>query len=443
MKQPALLTRVAGSPPGALVICAAGAGILWLWQLGHLSGWYALVTGAVLWQSLMATRKLYRYKQWRKQWDAMGQGNRPEKEEKKKPERSPAYQLVRAVIFCAALMVLGAVLRNWHPGIFEGEEDVAPLVIFFALVGLVVAVVWYVVTLIRRRGPHGSGAVKESGPVPITQMLNVPRQSPSRHFAEKNLPQYAAALLSSHTEAEHRAGGIEQAESFYAPAKESYNERPQGQVPIQQGAWLHRIFPLALPSWGWPVGAALIIAAVIGGLAHFRQGAAKEQAEEIADRLLTEQGKAGPGVGYPSVRETPRTAEPPAGKTASPQKTETPSEFFEKYFAGPAGNSTPKKTASSAPAKATPAREVVTEEQIKKILAESEESDSDTVRRGKILAFLQALETEEKYRAIWGELVKSYKDDISNQSPGKYKKERDVLFKQAWDIYQRDQTNTP
>jgi uncharacterized membrane protein len=265
VKQPQLLTRIAGSPPGALLICAAGAGVLRQWQLGHVSVWVALITAALLWQTLMAVGKVYRYKQWRKQWNSIGQ----EKPEKKKIERSPAFRLMRTVIVCVALM--GAALAANKLGI---EDNYSAIVFFGALLWLLGSLVRYVVARVRARGRHSAGAAKDSGavPAPVSQSLNVPRSAPSRHFAEKNLPQYAAALLTPQVETEHQAE-TQQAARFYAPPQESYAEQPQRVAPTQRGAFV-------LASWVWPLAAAVIIAAVLGGLAYFRQGVSANAKQE-------------------------------------------------------------------------------------------------------------------------------------------------------------------
>jgi hypothetical protein len=209
--------------------------------------------------------ELHRYKQWRKQWNSIGQ----EKPEKKKIERSPAFRLMRTVIVCVALM--GAALAANKLGI---EDNYSAIVFFGALLWLLGSLVRYVVARVRARGRHSAGAGKDSGavPVPVSQSLNVPRSAPSRHFAEKNLPQYAAALLAPQAETEHRAE-TQQAARFYAPPQESYAEQPQRVAPTQRGAFV-------LPSWVWPLAAAVIIAAVLGGLAYFRQGVSANAKQE-------------------------------------------------------------------------------------------------------------------------------------------------------------------
>jgi hypothetical protein len=273
MKEPQALSRLAGSPLGAIIIAILGAAVLRGWWLGLVPWYWGLVTLAVLIQTAAAVQALRRYKQWREQWDSVGQFG---EEEKQKPEVSKPLKFKRAVILSACLLIIGGLMNG-----LDFRADLGALLAFLGIIGLLVSLVYYFVYRLRMKGAeadespekklgislrlqlvfflcaslilladalsildagntlhwaaviyigaflilHGiaelrgrsnfrlpslglgagrAGKKDSAVPVAVTQCLNVPRQAPSRAFAEANLPEYAARLLNSDSDLGHQ-----------------------------------------------------------------------------------------------------------------------------------------------------------------------------------------------------------------------------------------------
>jgi hypothetical protein len=205
MKRPTGLTWAAGSPTGALLICALIFYAAHEWSEGLLSGWWMLVAAAIGFQTVGAARKVNSYKQWRRQWDAIGQDDQHTGTREKHSRGSRPVRMQLAFLVCAALILLAENLEI---------VDFGEVVHWTAILYVVSFCVYHVMAkLLRKSGlrtPLFRGAVGSENtadrPKHVTWMLHRPALAPSRQFAERNLPEYCTRILSPSPERRGASG---------------------------------------------------------------------------------------------------------------------------------------------------------------------------------------------------------------------------------------------
>lgn len=204
MNEPSRLKKFFGSPDGVLLVWLGVASVAyrcWSAQLSYFWLMVALVIGV---QAFAALRDVRRYNQWRKQWDSIGQ-NRPVQAKTESRIKflagwSLSERLQLALFVCAAVLLL---VENL--GIFDfGNSLHWSAVIYIG--GFLIAN--GIKALKNRTGlkfpfSRRGSLAKESatdGPPPVSWAINPASSAESRAFAESNLPEYAARVLTENSE---------------------------------------------------------------------------------------------------------------------------------------------------------------------------------------------------------------------------------------------------
>lgn len=187
MTRPSWLVRLAGSPAGSVLLILFCGCIIEQWCEGAIHGWVALAAAWIILQTVSARKQMRRYNAWVAEWREMGGESVPAA-----GKRSPAKLWGGAVVLVAVLLTLRWLFPN------QPQQGHAFAVVWcFAFA---VLVVFRLVLLLRRRS--GKRAVlkqAKSEAEPVTWVVGRASSSPSRAEAEKNLPEYAARVLSRET----------------------------------------------------------------------------------------------------------------------------------------------------------------------------------------------------------------------------------------------------
>jgi hypothetical protein len=190
MNRPNVLVRLAGWPPLTVMIFGVSAVAVAEWYGGKLPWWFALLAAGVAAKTAGAFVKRRNYNAWAAQWDAMAgeqksNAGRPAREKKK--IRGQAYAVIAAV-------VLFVLIPRFFPRT-DGPVDITrPEVAVWLLCGLypVFALMRAMIRLVRRKAPR----TEKGNAAPVSWMLRSTVDSPSREAAVRNLPEYAARILS-------------------------------------------------------------------------------------------------------------------------------------------------------------------------------------------------------------------------------------------------------
>lgn len=205
-----------------LLVCAA-VGVSW--YLGHVPGWAAIVAFLVGVKIFAVMARARHTKAWEKQWQAM-------REEETRPAASspasmpagrrsrrrifralPVTLALSAVLLIPALVSLAppAPVHDWGGGVTYTPLP-APHVAewravwWSALLYLVFALVRVLWRRLKKSKPVAVDGTRDTQADGfVSCLVRRPAVSPSRLDASRDLPEYAAALLSSH-ESEAKAG---------------------------------------------------------------------------------------------------------------------------------------------------------------------------------------------------------------------------------------------
>jgi hypothetical protein len=187
MNQPSTLVRVAGSPVAAIPLTLGGVRLIFMWTQGRASIWLALIGFFVAVRTISSVRQRNRYKAWSKQWETVGTLG-------KAPPRRPIPAL-RWATFLAATLCVG-IIACWPnvPDNPQLQNDLRGFWFLCAifLIGRLTSGVGQLV--MKRRNRNARKAKHDAAPVSL--MLNRTVDSPCREMAVRNLPEYAARILS-------------------------------------------------------------------------------------------------------------------------------------------------------------------------------------------------------------------------------------------------------
>ena len=188
MNAPSPLTRLTGTPRVAALLIAVYALVIWGWSQGQVHGFLALIALAAIFQTLGAMREVRTYKNWKTNWDAMGQlhPTPPPKKTFWRDQRRQWKWLLN--ISTVAYFVL---LPLSHQ---QTHQPTPPIQSFLWVVsGLYVA--FLVLRAIVRRFKKPRKAKAAPLVPPVEWMLRSASSSPSRMEATQKLPDYCARLL--------------------------------------------------------------------------------------------------------------------------------------------------------------------------------------------------------------------------------------------------------
>lgn len=215
MNRPTFSTRVAGSRWGALLLSVVFAGLMFSWyQGGGAPWWLALVAAVGILKVFAAMGKMRRYNAWLKDWTGMTEEEEPPRRAEGSrggilkrgsvgasgERRTPRRKLWKPLTWAAALLLT---LPVWM-AVFGAKPSGGSAALWFASLLFLLCRLLARLSrlLLRRDAPHGQArAVAEvRGGGHVACLLSVPSSSPSRADAERQLPEYAARLL---TERQH------------------------------------------------------------------------------------------------------------------------------------------------------------------------------------------------------------------------------------------------
>jgi len=215
MKRPSWEVRFAGSRQGACLILLACVLVVFAWDEGALPWWVALAAAGAALRTLGALGRMRRYNAWAAQWQAMG-----EEEEEAPPRRVSAGDIPqgggmparsggmktgrrkvgRLLTWVSALCLT---LPVWM-GLFGARGPVPDGIAALwgaSLVFLLCRMLMWALRRVFRRGARQVGArqpdAEAEGGVSgqVAWLLGPASSSPSRADAERQLPEYCAALL--------------------------------------------------------------------------------------------------------------------------------------------------------------------------------------------------------------------------------------------------------
>jgi membrane protein YdbS with pleckstrin-like domain len=182
MNRPSLFTYAIGNPLSALVLGGASVLLLWRWWHGTVANLAAIIAAVVLWSTLQAVDRLFRYQSWKRQWDAMA-GIPPRRSLIGRVARLPG---VRWLLLLGIWFAMANYARQ-HP-----EDDVIALPVLVGLPALMVLVVLYRLIRWQRRRTARRRVL-----APVALVLKRPRGSPTREAATQALPDYCKPLVKS------------------------------------------------------------------------------------------------------------------------------------------------------------------------------------------------------------------------------------------------------
>jgi len=190
MNRPGALTRLAGNPSVTILLFAGCGAVLAGWHQGKLQWWFALLAVGAATKTAGAFGQMRKYKAWSAQWEEMGAQKKPvpaaPAADKKKKGRGQGLKVVLAL----ALFIV--ITQIFPPP--AGFDLTRPEVIV-ALLCLLCPVLVLLQAMIRRIRSKEPQATKDSAAA-VSWMLSSTVDSPSRETAVRNLPEYAARILS-------------------------------------------------------------------------------------------------------------------------------------------------------------------------------------------------------------------------------------------------------
>jgi hypothetical protein len=193
MKQPSILVRIAGTPLIACLSVTAAAVVIYGGYEGQLEWWLALAAVGAVFRTLSAVRAVRRYKAWRGEWEAMGQGGAPPPPAETPQRPNPQK---RATLLVAALILMPMV--SSLPAIHDNLALLRTLQWTWGLVALyclfrVLGNLWRRAgSLMRHRSEARSAKCLDD---PITLAVGAASGCPSRASAQRNLPDYCVQLM--------------------------------------------------------------------------------------------------------------------------------------------------------------------------------------------------------------------------------------------------------
>lgn len=268
MNQPSIVVRLAGSPLGGILLLTGCVIAVHTWAVGQAPWWWAFGGAVIGWKTITAFLQMQRYKNWRKQWDAIGQEGK-EAEGRESASRISGAKTPRRWLRLLVAGLLALVFLSAHDlGLIEGYRSGEITLILFSccVVYLVFGLGRWLFSALRRGGVKtpslGTASEKPLAP-PVTWLINRASFAPSRADAEKNLPEYSAKLLDSHAD-EHREPEPQyerQAAQYNAPPAPMFRPSP----PTGQSDWL-RLLSQAKPILAGAAAVVVLSVLVIAGL---------------------------------------------------------------------------------------------------------------------------------------------------------------------------------
>lgn len=193
MTRPGLFSSVLGFPPVTFTLLAMYAYVFWQWYGGHMPFLFALVAFFAAGKTIRAYDKKREYDDQERLQQALLEGV-PYVAAKQWPRH--VAKVVRALLACLVLGTAAAYQHQLPQGDFRillgGVKWAALIYLGNMLVRMVIA--WF------RREPKPQAcaavpAVCEPQPHFVTWTLPVPTESPTREWAEQQLPDYCAGLI--------------------------------------------------------------------------------------------------------------------------------------------------------------------------------------------------------------------------------------------------------
>ncbi len=187
MKKPSIFVRAAGSPVAAIPLALGSVWMIMMWTQGRASVWLALMGCGVAMRTISSVKQRKRYNTWHAQWKAVGTFSKP-------PERRRVPVLRWATLLAVTLCI--GIIACWqdvpdNPQVQDGLRWLWFLCAIF-LIGRFASGIGQLV--VKRMKPNAGKPNHDAAPVSC--MLSRTVDSPSREMAVKNLPDYAARILS-------------------------------------------------------------------------------------------------------------------------------------------------------------------------------------------------------------------------------------------------------
>jgi hypothetical protein len=181
MTRPGIITYAFGNALSVTVLVAATCYLGYQWYTGNVAGFFVLVLGLVTISAGNANSRLTRYRDWKREWDAM---------EGRAPSRSffpISGRVARWLVGIPAWLLFGYLALTSGNG--AGNRVAAMLFWLATVVGIVGSLIQWWRSRSTKRSPVGSKDV------PVTLCVKAAGQSADLSDAYRALPTYCASLI--------------------------------------------------------------------------------------------------------------------------------------------------------------------------------------------------------------------------------------------------------